>query len=98
MQTLRRAAEALGCELVYGLVPKEGTLAAWAAGIESQREQRQAEGWARKLQKAKDQRLEAARVRWKAHEKERLAAQWEAYWKRWNRSSPIARHRIPKPG
>jgi len=98
LQTLRRAAEALGCELVYGLVPKEGTLAAWAAGIESQREQRQAEGWARKLQKAKDQRLEAARVRWKAHVKERLAAQWEAYWKRWNRSSPIARHRIPKPG
>src|SRR5271157_245780 len=98
LQTLRRAAEALGCELVYGLVPKEGTLAAWAAGIESQREQRQAEGWARKLQKAKDQRLEAARLRWKAHEKERLAAQWLEYWKRWERSSPIARQRIPKPG
>jgi len=99
LQTLRRAAEALGCELVYGLVPKEGTLAAWAARIESQREQRHAEGWARKLQKAKDQRLEAARVRWKAHEQERLATQWEKYWKRCGQiRSPAARKKIPKPG
>jgi transcriptional regulator with XRE-family HTH domain len=99
LQTLRRAAESLGCELVYGLAPKEGTLAAMAAGIEAGREQRQAEGWARKLQKAKDQRLEAARVRWKAHEQERLAAQWEKYWKRWGQTRlPAARQRIPKPG
>ncbi len=98
LHTLRRAAEALDCELVYGLVPKEGTLAARAAGIESQQEQRQAEGWARKLQKAKDQRLAAARVRWKEHEQERLAVQWEKYWKRWARTPPIARKNIPKPG
>ena len=31
LATLRRAAEGLGCELVYGLVPKEGTLEELAA-------------------------------------------------------------------
>jgi hypothetical protein len=99
LQTLRRAAESLGCELVYGLVPKEGTLAARAAGIEAGREQRHAEARARKLQRAKEKRIEAARVRWKAHEKERLAAQWEKYWKRMGQTrSPEARKRIPKPG
>jgi transcriptional regulator with XRE-family HTH domain len=99
MQTLRRAAEALGCELVYGLVPKEGTLAAMAAGVEAGREQRQVEGRARKRQRAKERRIEAARVRWNAHEQERLAAQWEKYWKRWGQTrSPAARQRIPKPG
>ena len=99
LQTLRRAAESLGCELVYGLVPKEGTLASRAAGIEAGREQKQAETRARKLQKAKEKRIEAARVRWKAHEKERLAAQWEKYWKRMGQTrSPEARKRIPKPG
>jgi transcriptional regulator with XRE-family HTH domain len=98
LKALRRAAEALDCELVYGLIPKEGTLAARAAGIEAGREQRQAEARARKLQKAKEKRIEAARVRWNAHEKERLAAQWEKYWKRWARTPPIARKNIPKPG
>jgi transcriptional regulator with XRE-family HTH domain len=98
LQTLRRAAEALGCELVYGLVPKEGTLAAWAAEIEAGREQRQADGWARKLQKAKERRIEAARERWKAHEQERLAPLWEKYWRRWERTPPILRKDIPKPG
>lgn len=98
MQTLRRAAEALGCELVYGLIPKEGTLASMAAGIEARREQRRTEAYARQLQKAKEKRVEAARVRWNAHEQERLAVQWREYWKRWERTPPIARQRIPKPG
>ena len=98
LQSLRQAAEALDCELVYGLVPKEGTLAARAAGIEAARDQRQAEGYARKLQRAKEMRIEAARVRWKAHEQERLAAQWEKYWKRWESSTPFVRQRLPKPG
>jgi hypothetical protein len=99
LQTLRQAAESLGCELVYGLVPKEGTLASRAAGIETGQEQRQAETKARKLQKAKEKRIEAARVRWYAHEQERMAAQWEKYWKRVGQTrSPEARKRIPKPG
>jgi predicted DNA-binding mobile mystery protein A len=98
LQTLRRAAEALGCELVYGLVPKEGTLAKMAAAIETGRAQRRTEAWARKLQKAKDQRREAAKLRWRTHEKERLKRQWAEYWKRWNRSTPIGRRSIPKPG
>jgi len=99
LKALRRAAEALDCELVYGLIPKEGTLATRAAGVEAGREQKRVEGYARKLQRAKERRIEAARVRWKAHEKERLSAQWEKYWKRWEQTrSPIARKRIPKPG
>jgi len=69
--TLRRAAEALGCELVYGLTPKEGTLAARAAAIEAEREKKQEDAWARKLKKAKDQRREAAKKRWLAQEHER---------------------------
>jgi hypothetical protein len=36
--TLRRAAEGLGCELVYGLVPKEGTLEELAAAQTEVRE------------------------------------------------------------
>jgi len=36
--TLRRAAEGLGCELVYGLVPKEGTLEELAAAQAEVRE------------------------------------------------------------
>jgi hypothetical protein len=99
LHALRRAAEALDCELVYGLVPKEGTLAAMAAGIEAGRAQRKAEMRARKRQRAKERRVEAARVRWQAQEKERLEKQWAEYWRRWERCpSPMARQRLPKPG
>jgi len=38
LQTLRRAAEALGCDLVYGLSPREETLAAIAADTEAARD------------------------------------------------------------
>lgn len=41
--TLKRAAEALGCELVYGLAPKEGSLEDLAAGARAEREKRFAE-------------------------------------------------------
>ena len=98
LETLRRAAEALGCELVYGLAPKEGTLKTMAAAIDAGQAQRRTEAWARKLQKAKDQRREAAKQNWRAHERERLARQWAEYWKRWERSTPIGRQRIPEPG
>jgi transcriptional regulator with XRE-family HTH domain len=98
LQALRQTAEALDCELVYGLIPKEGTLAARVAGVEAGRQQRQAEAKARKLQRAKDRRTEAAKVRWDAHEKERLAPLWEKYWRRWERTPPILRKNIPKPG
>jgi len=37
--TLRRAAEGLGCELVYALVPKQGTLEDLAAEQDGVREQ-----------------------------------------------------------
>src|SRR5271166_2422462 len=98
LKTLRRAAEALGCELVYGLRPKEGTLTAMAEAIEAGRAQRRTEAWARKLQKERDQRREAAKQKWREHERERLAAQWKEYWKRWERSTPIARRRMQEPG
>jgi predicted DNA-binding mobile mystery protein A len=97
LQTLRRAAEALRCELVYGLVPKEGTLAKMAAAIDAGAAQRRTEAWARKLQKAKDQRREAAKLRWRAHEKERLARQWREYWKQRELSTPMARRRMKEP-
>ena len=53
LKTLRRAAEALGCELVYGLAPKAGTLAGMAAVIEAGRAQARVDAWARKLQDRK---------------------------------------------
>jgi predicted DNA-binding mobile mystery protein A len=48
--TLRRAAEGLGCELVYGLVPKEGTLEEMAAEQAQAREKAKAQ----KQQEAKE--------------------------------------------
>jgi hypothetical protein len=98
LQTLRRAAEALGCVLVYGLAPKEGTLQAMAVTIEAGRAQRRAEAWARKLEKAKEQRLAAARKRWGAEERERLAVEWREYWRLWSSGLPLSVARqLPKP-
>jgi len=86
-----------GCELVYGLVAKEGTLKAMARAIEAGKAQKRTEAWARKLQKAKDQRRDAAKQRWRAHEKERLARQWREYWKQLGLSTPMARRRMKEP-
>ena len=98
VQTLRRAAEALGCVLVYGLAPKEGTLKAMAVTIEAGRAQKRAEAWARKLEKAKEQRLAAARKRWNAQERERQAAEWREYWQLWSPGLPLSVLRqMPKP-
>jgi predicted DNA-binding mobile mystery protein A len=101
LRTLRRAAEALGCELVYGLAPKNGTLTAMAAAIEAARVQKREAAWARKLQKAKDQRYEAAQKSWKRQEQERQAAAWLAYWDKTEMdlmSLPTSvLRRIPKP-
>jgi hypothetical protein len=80
VRTLRRAAEALGCELVYGLTPKEGTLATMAAGIEAGRAKRRAEAWALKLEKAKEQRRAAAKTDWKKRERNRARKDWRKYW------------------
>jgi predicted DNA-binding mobile mystery protein A len=97
LQTLRRAAEALGCELVYGLTPKEGTLAAMAAAIEAGLAQKRVEARARRLVKAKDQRREAARKSWRAQQRELQAAQWREYWRLWGTEMPASmRRRIPK--
>ena len=98
LQTLRRAAEALGCELVYGLAPKEGTLAAMAAAIEAGRAQRRVEARARKNEKAKEQRYEAARRRWVRKERDRVKAGWRKYWRLWETEMPDGlRRQIPKP-
>lgn len=56
--TLRRAAEGLGCKLVYGLVPKEGTLEELAAEVTRAREIA-AKKRQRKLDAAKRPLLEA---------------------------------------
>ncbi len=98
LQTLRRAAEALGCEVVYGLTPREGTLQAMAASIDAGRAQRRAVAWARKLEKAKEQRRVAARKRWGTQERERQAAEWRQYWLLWSSGLPLSVLRqMPKP-
>jgi predicted DNA-binding mobile mystery protein A len=55
--TLRRAAEAMGCELVYALVPREGKLASLAATLRAEdaerREQEAAQRRARKKEEWK---------------------------------------------
>jgi len=58
LATLRRAAKGLGCELVYGLVPKEGTLKDLAEA-ETVKRKIAVEKRERKLKKAKQPLLEA---------------------------------------
>jgi predicted DNA-binding mobile mystery protein A len=98
LQTLRRAAEALGCDLVYGLAPKEGTLAAMAAGRAAAQEQRRAETLARRDERKRERRREAARKRWAAEEQARLEKEWREYWRQCRmRRTEGARQLIPKP-
>jgi transcriptional regulator with XRE-family HTH domain len=90
LRKLRRAAEALGCDLVYGLSPREETLAAMAADTAEARE--------RRLEKARERRREAARQRWNAQEKSRLEEEWQEYWRQCRmRRTEGARKLIPKP-
>jgi predicted DNA-binding mobile mystery protein A len=98
LQTLRRAAEALGCDLVYGLSPREETLAAIAADTADAREQKRAEARERRLQKGRERRREAARQRWNAQESARLEEEWREYWRQCRmRRTEGARKLIPKP-
>jgi transcriptional regulator with XRE-family HTH domain len=98
LRTLRRAAEALGCDLVYGLAPKEGTLAAMAAGRAAAQEQRRAETLARRDERKRERRREAARKRWAAEEQARLEKEWREYWRQCRmRRTEGARQLIPKP-
>jgi predicted DNA-binding mobile mystery protein A len=98
LQTLRRAAEALGCDLVYGLAPREETLAAIAADTAEARERKRAEARERKLEKARERRREAARKRWDAQEQARLEEEWREYWRQCRmRRTEGARKLIPKP-
>jgi len=98
LRSLRRAAEALGCDLVYGLSAKEGTLAAMAAGREAAQEQRRAETLERSDERKRDRRREAARLRWDAQEKARLEEEWREYWRQCRmRRTEEARQLIPKP-
>ena len=98
LQTLRRAAEALGCDLVYGLAPREEALAAITADTTASREQKRAEARERKLNNARERRREAARQRWAAQEKARLEEEWREYWRQCRmRRTAEARQLIPKP-
>jgi transcriptional regulator with XRE-family HTH domain len=98
LQTLRRAAEALGCDLVYGLAPREETLAAIAADTAEAREQKRVDARERRLQKARERRREAARLRWNAQEQARLEEEWQEYWRQCRmRRTEGARQLIPKP-
>src|SRR5271157_480907 len=98
LQTLRRAAEALGCDLVYGLSPREETLAAIAADTAEAREKKRTEARERRLQKGRERRREAARQKWNAQETERLEEEWREYWRQCRmRRTEGARKLIPKP-
>jgi transcriptional regulator with XRE-family HTH domain len=98
LRKLRRAAEALGCDLVYGLSPQEETLAAIAADTTEAREQKRAEARERKLEKAREKRREAARQKWDAQERNRLEEEWREYWRQCRlRRTEEARKLIPKP-
>jgi transcriptional regulator with XRE-family HTH domain len=98
LQTLRRAAEALGCDLVYGLSPREETLAAIAADTAEARVQKRADARERKLEKARERRREVARQKWNAQEKVRLEVEWQEYWRQCRmRRTEEARKLIPKP-
>jgi len=81
MNTLRRAAEALGCDLVYGLTPKEGTLTAMAAAIEAGRREKRAEAWALRLRKIRERRQEAAEKRWEEAGRKKEEEEWEEFWR-----------------
>jgi predicted DNA-binding mobile mystery protein A len=97
LEKLKGAAEALGCELVYGLMPKEGTLAAMAAAIEAGRAQRRAEARVRRLEKIREQRREAAKQSWRAQQREKKAEEWRRYWEAWRVECPEGvRMRAPK--
>jgi predicted DNA-binding mobile mystery protein A len=98
LQTLRRAAEALGCDLVCGLSPREETLAAIAADTEVAREQKRTEARERRLEKGRERRREAARQRWNAQESARLEEEWREYWRQCRmKRTEGARKLIPKP-
>ncbi|MGD0294204.1 MAG: hypothetical protein ABSB30_10135 [Terracidiphilus sp.] len=98
LQTLRRAAAALGCELVYGLAPKEGTLAAMAAGRAAARVQKLEDTRTRRDERARERKREVARKRWAAEEQARLEEEWREYWRQCRmRRTEEARQLIPKP-
>jgi hypothetical protein len=95
LNTLRRAAEALGCELVYGLTPKEGMLAQMAATLEAGRAQKRAEGYERKLEKGRAQRRAAAEKRWHQQQRDAHAEEWRRYREAWNVEVPCTQRRRP---
>ncbi len=98
LRTLRRAAEALGCDLVYGLAPKKGTLAARAADTAAGREQRRVETLERRDERKRERRREEARQRWNTEETARLEEEWREYWRQCRmRRTEGARKLIPKP-
>jgi transcriptional regulator with XRE-family HTH domain len=98
LQTLLKAADALGCDLVYGLAPKQGTLTEMAAAIESVKAQKRMEARARRLAKAREQRIDAAKKRWLIKERQQNLEVWRNFWKIWHEPMPaILRRQIPKP-
>jgi predicted DNA-binding mobile mystery protein A len=98
LRKLRRAAEALGCDLVYGLAPRDKTLVAIASDTAEARAQKRVEARERRLEKARDRRREAARQKWYAQEQARLEEEWREYWRQCRmRRTEGARKLISKP-
>jgi transcriptional regulator with XRE-family HTH domain len=98
LRKLRRAAEALGCDLVYGMAPRDKTLAVITADTAEAREQKRADTRERGLKKARERRREVARQRWAVQEQSRLEEEWQEYWRQCRmRRTEGARKLIPKP-
>jgi predicted DNA-binding mobile mystery protein A len=95
LQTLRRAAEALGCDLVYGLAPKTGTVAAMAAEIEGGRAERRRAAYVRSLEKAKEKRMDAAEQKWFQQQRNEHAEEWRRFQEAWNIEMPSINRPLP---
>ncbi len=95
LETLRAAAKALGCELVYGLVPATGTLEAMTAELDAGRKKRRADAYAQKLKKAKDKRRDAAKKQWYEEHRWAQEEKWRKYWEAWYVGGPDFRRVRP---
>lgn len=76
IRSLQRAAEAMGCELVYALIPKVGSVRALAARERVEAEAAEEEARARRIAKEQEER---SSPEWRKQAREALLANAEAY-------------------
>lgn len=76
MRSLQRAAEAMGCELVYAVIPKVGTVGALAARERVEAEAAEEAARAERIAKEREERNSPA---WREQAREALLANAELY-------------------